>query len=117
MARDKDNNADESDKGSNLADTLKKLFSAGLGAAFLTEDVIRSYLQDVKLPKDVLNLILQQASRSKEDLMNRIGNETIKMISKIDFVKEASRFVETHKFKISAEVEVLKKKSADDSDL
>ena len=41
--------------------------------------------------------------------MNRVGNEIVKVISKIDFVKEASRFVEEHKFKISAEVEVLKK--------
>jgi hypothetical protein len=124
MARDnRDSHDDESEeagsnessneKGSNLSETLKKLLSTGLGAAFLTEDVIRSYLQDVKLPKDVLNLLLQQAGRSKEDLMNRIGNETIRMISKIDFVKEASRFVENHKFKISAEVEVLKKKTDD----
>ncbi|HEX4922597.1 MAG TPA: hypothetical protein VFV50_00875, partial [Bdellovibrionales bacterium] len=45
----------------------------------------------------------------KEQLMNRVGNEVISIIQKIDFVKEASRFVETHKFRVSAEIEVIKK--------
>jgi hypothetical protein len=109
MVRHNKSSEDQED-ARGLGETLKKLISAGLGAAFLTEDMIRSYLQDVKLPKDVLNLLLQQANKSKEDLLNRIGSETIRIISKIDFVKEASRFVENHKFKVSAEIEVVKKR-------
>ena len=93
----------------NLGEALKRMVSVGVGAAFLTEDVIRSYLQDIKLPKEVLQLLLQQAGKSKDELLDRIGTETMKIISKIDFVKEASRFVETHKFKVSAEIEVIKK--------
>ncbi|MBK8203040.1 MAG: hypothetical protein IPK68_12215 [Bdellovibrionales bacterium] len=42
-------------------------------------------------------------------MLNRVGNEVVKIISKIDFVNEASRFVEEHKFRVSAEVEVIKK--------
>lgn len=100
----------DSQDGLNLAEGLKRLVTAGIGAAFMTEESIRTYLQELKLPKEALNLILQSAQKSKDEIANRISTETIKMISKIDFVKEASRFVEEHKFKISAEVEVLKKK-------
>jgi hypothetical protein len=92
-----------------VGEGLKKLFAAGVSAAFLTEESVRSYLKDVKLPKEVLGLFLEGAAKSKEQLMNRVGNEVIAIIQKIDFVKEASRFVETHKFRVSAEVEVLKK--------
>jgi hypothetical protein len=53
--------------------------------------------------------LLQGAARSKEELMNRVSREVISIISKIDFVKEASRFVEEHKFRIVAEVEVIPK--------
>jgi hypothetical protein len=88
---------------------IKRVMSVGLGAAFMTEESIRNTLGDIKLPKEVLTNILQGASRSKEDFLNKIGNETIKLISKIDFVKEASRFVEEHKFHISADIEVVKK--------
>lgn len=100
--------------GSLLGDGLKKLFATGVSAAFLTEESIRNYLQDIKLPKEALNLILQGASKSKEQLLNRVGNEVVAIISKIDFVKEASRFVENHKFKVSAEIEVVKKNSKEE---
>lgn len=92
-----------------LGDALKKLVSAGIGAAFMTEESIRTYLNEVRLPKEVLNMIVQGAGKSKEELLNRVGNEVVKIISKIDFVSEASRFVEEHKFRVSAEVEVIKK--------
>ena len=89
--------------------TLSKLVTAGISAAFMTEEHVRAFVSDLKLPKETLNMIVQGASKSKDELMNRVGNEVVKMISKIDFVKEASRFVEEHKFKITAEVEVMKK--------
>ncbi|MES2963633.1 MAG: hypothetical protein V4760_07055 [Bdellovibrionota bacterium] len=89
--------------------TIQKLFTAGISAAFMTEEHVRAFVSDLKLPKETLNLLLQGASKSKEDLMNRVSKEVVGIISKIDFVKEASRFVEEHKFKITAEVEVTKK--------
>lgn len=96
---------------------IRKVMSVGLGAAFMTEESIRHVVTELKLPKEVLSTLLQGASRSKEEFLNRVGNETIKLISKIDFVKEASRFVEEHKFKIQAEIEVVKKQPTEDSGL
>ncbi len=90
-------------------DLVKKLISAGVGAAFMTEESIRAYLGELKLPKDVLGTLLQGAQKSKDELMDRVGNEIIKIVQKIDFVHEASRFVEEHKFRITAEVDVVKK--------
>jgi hypothetical protein len=92
-----------------MGDTLKKIFATGVSAAFMTEESIRKLVGDLHLPKESLNLLLQGAARSKEELMNRVSREVISIISKIDFVKEASRFVEEHKFRIVAEVEVLPK--------
>ncbi|MCH2534485.1 MAG: hypothetical protein MK008_08600 [Bdellovibrionales bacterium] len=99
-----------------LTDTLKKLVTAGLGAAFMTEESIRSYVSELKLPKDVMQMLLQGANKSKQELMNRVSNEVIKIINRIDFVEEASRFVEEHKFKVSAEIEVIKKETAGGKD-
>lgn len=100
----------EEEEGSlKFSEIVRKVMSVGLGAAFMTEESVRSALGGINLPKEVLTAILQQANRSKEEFLNRIGNETIRLISKIDFVKEASRFVEDHKFRIQAEIEVVKK--------
>jgi len=97
------------DESQRSFDLFKKIISAGIGAAFMTEESIRSYLSELKLPKDVVGMLLQGAQKSKDDLMDRVGNEVIKIIQKIDFVSEASRFVEEHKFRITAEVDVVKK--------
>lgn len=121
MANNNENNDDNAgdDKddpidGPKWAEVLKKVVGVGLGAAFMTEEHVRSYLGDFKVPKDVVQMILQGASKSKEEMMNRVGNEVVKIISKIDFVKEASRFVEEHKFKITAEIDIIKKDSKKD---
>lgn len=111
---DTSNNENSTDKedpidGPKWTEVLKKVVGVGLGAAFMTEEHVRSYLGDFKVPKDVVHMILQGASKSKEEMMNRVGNEVVKIISKIDFVKEASRFVEEHKFKITAEIDIIKK--------
>jgi hypothetical protein len=107
---------DNNDKGGNderagisVGETLKKLLTTGVSAAFMTEEMIRTYVSEAKLPKETLNLLLQGAAKSKEEITNRVTNEVIKIINKIDFVKEASRFVEEHKFRISAEIDVIKK--------
>ncbi len=100
----------DEEKEVGLGDGLKKLFAAGLSAAFMTEESIRNYLSDIKLPKEVLNLMISGAAKSKDEFMNRVSNEVVKILQKIDYVKEASRFVEEHKFRVSAEIEVVKKK-------
>ena len=101
------------DSSRKLTDVLRKVMSVGLGAAFMTEESVRGALGGMNLPKDVLNTVLSQANRGKEEMLNRISTETIKLISRIDFVKEASRFVEEHKFRISAEIDIVKKESGE----
>jgi hypothetical protein len=107
------NEKDDNEELPKWGEMLKRVMSVGLGAAFMTEESVRTALSGMNLPKEVLSTILQGASRSKEEFLNKVGNETIKLLSKIDFVKEASRFVEEHKFRINAEIEVVKKESGE----
>jgi hypothetical protein len=111
MANDDDENFPPKGGGSDglVGDALKKILTTGITAAFMTEEAIRSRVSELKLPKETLNVLLSGASKGRDELMNRVSNEVIRIINKIDFVKEASRFVEEHKFKITAEVEVTKK--------
>jgi hypothetical protein len=108
--KNKKSEAETNEEGrSLLGEGLKKVFTAGVSAAFMTEESIRSYLGEMKLPKEVLQVLLQSASKSKDEITQRMSKELVAMIQKIDLVKEFSKFAEGHKFKISAEVEILKK--------
>lgn len=93
-----------------LGETLKKVFTTGVSAAFMTEESIRAYLSELKLPKEALNLVLQSAMKSKDEISSRVSKEIIGMMKKIDWVKELGRFAEEHKFKIKAEIEIERKK-------
>jgi hypothetical protein len=111
--RSDNSNSDDEKASGPILEVVKKLFSVGVGAAFMTEESIRSYLGDIKLPKDVISFILQSANKGKEE---RVGKEIGGLLSHIDIVKEGSRFVENHKFKISAEIEILPRTPAATTD-
>ncbi|MEY4616504.1 MAG: hypothetical protein RJB66_1464 [Pseudomonadota bacterium] len=107
-----DEDIDGSDETRSLfGEALKKVFAAGVGAAFMTEENIRTYLAELKLPKEFLNVLLQQAGRSKEELIQRVGKEIIQIIQKVDFAKEFAKIAETHRFRITADIEIIKKDS------
>ncbi|MEK2645430.1 hypothetical protein [Bdellovibrio sp. BCCA] len=113
MASDDSQKKDEKDQPGDLkgllGDTVKKVFTAGVSAAFMTEESLRAYVSELKLPKEALNLLLQGANKSKDEITQRVTKEIVGIIQKIDFVKEASKFAETHKFKITAEIDIVKK--------
>ncbi len=94
---------------SSFTEAAKKLLAFGVSAAFVTEETLKHLVKDLKLPRDVIQGLLKGAGKSKQEMLDKISNEVVRMISKIDFVKEASRFVETHKFQISAEVSISRK--------
>ncbi len=96
------------DKGA-LGETLKKVFTAGVSAAFMTEESLRNYLGELKLPKEILNVVIQGATKSKDEITQRVTKEAVGILQKIDFVKEFSRFAENHKFKITAEIDIIRK--------
>ena len=79
---------------SNMTEALKKIMSAG---------------SPTDISKELLSTALNQVNKTKDDISAKVTNEMITLIRKIDFVKEFSKFAEDHKFKISAEVEIIKK--------
>lgn len=112
MASDDNNKKD--DKGL-LGETFKKVFTAGVSAAFMTEESLRTYLSELKLPKELLTVLVQSANKSKDEITQKVTKEAIGIIQKIDFVKEFSKFAETHKFKITAEIDIIKKENKEQS--
>ena len=113
MASDDKEKKSDSESKNIMGETLKKVLSVGVGAAFMTEESIRTYLGDLKLPKEILGILLQSANKGKDEITQRVSKELINIVSKIDWIKEVSRFAETHKFKISAEIDIVKKNNND----
>lgn len=77
-----------------VKDTFKKIISAGSPG---------------EMSKELLNSALGQVHKTKEDISLKVTQEVISLVKKIDFVKEFSKFAEDHKFKVTAEIEIIKK--------
>ena len=84
-----------------LGDTLKKIISSGSPG---------------EISKEIIGTVVGQALKAKDDVTLRVTNEMISLVRKIDFVKEFSKFAENHKFKVTAEIEIMKKDPSPSSD-
>lgn len=112
---DQDGASKDNKSESKVSDAIKKIFTAGVSGALISEELIRSYLSDAKIPKELLQMVLQGAQKSKDEISQRVAKEITNMLHKIDLVEEISKFAENHKFKISAEIEIEKKKTNENS--
>ncbi|MFZ3229173.1 MAG: hypothetical protein WA160_03125 [Pseudobdellovibrio sp.] len=80
-----------------ISDTIKKIISSG---------------SPTEISKELLGTVLAQALKAKDDISSKVTNEMIALVRKIDFVHEFSKFAQNHKFKVTAEIEILKKDSS-----
>ncbi len=79
-----------------FSDTIKKIISAGSAS---------------DISKELMGTVLGQALKAKDDISSKVTNEMIALVRKIDFIKEFSKFAENHKFKVTAEIEIMKKET------
>lgn len=84
-----------------LSDMIKKVVSVGVGAGFMSEEAIKGILQDLPLPKDMLNGLVQNAKGAKEEFTQSIREEIRHYLSTVD----ASKLVEDILDKYDVEVE------------
>ncbi len=101
------NGGHEDDKSGLPRDLTRKIITLGLGAYFLTEDTVRRYVKDAKIPRDVGKLITQNASKGKEELYGFVARELSGFLKQMDLQQELDRFLGSHKIRINAEVEFV----------
>ena len=105
----------DSSKIRSFADGLKRLLTVGSTAPFLTEEGIKTALGDIKLPKELLKPLLDSAMSSKDQVLNYISKDVAGEISKVinssNFQKNIFKLLDTHKLKLSVEIEKKQKPS------
>lgn len=101
---------EKDDKDLKLSDILKKVMSTGISAAFMTEEAVKGVLQDLPLPKEVLNGLLQNAKHTKDEFLVSIKNELKEHLDKIDISKEIDKVLENYDLNVSANISFSKKK-------
>lgn len=101
----------ERDSGS-FSEVIKKVVSIGVGAAFLTEDTIKSVLQDLPLPKDIVSGLVQNAKSAKEEFTKSVGEEIRDYLSSVDPKVMMDELLDNYDVEVNATFKFKKKSSA-----
>lgn len=111
MNRKNDSNDDESTTSgkSLLGEFLKKAVSTGMEAVFLTEEVIKTTLQESSLGKEA-GPWLQQLHGLRRDIFQLVTQEVAQQLKKIDVTKELSRVLEFYDIEVSAKIKFTPRK-------
>ena len=100
---------EKKDKESSLSEVIKKVVSIGVGAAFMTEDTVKSLLGDLPLPKDIVNGLVSNAKVAKEDFTNSVRDELGQYLNKVDPKKLIEDVVDDYDIEVTAKFSFKKK--------
>lgn len=87
-----------------VPDIVKKALFMSLGGVFMTEEAIRKNIKEFSMPKDVANYLVQQSSKSKDEIMRFVADEFRKFVSQIQIDQEIRKVLAGMKIQVQAEV-------------
>lgn len=97
------------DKDSSISDVIKKVVSIGVGAAFMTEDAVKTILSDLPLPKDIISGLISNAKNAKEDFTSSLREEVRSYLSKVDPKSLVDDVIKNYDFEVKASVSLKPK--------
>jgi polyhydroxyalkanoate synthesis regulator phasin len=106
-----DNNKDDK-REAPWSEAIKKVVSIGVGAAFMTEEAVKTALNDLPLPKDVVTGLIQNAKSAKEDFTNSMRQELKNKLDKVDPQKIVEELVENYDVDVKATFSFRKKEES-----
>jgi hypothetical protein len=101
----------QDNKENKLGDVFKKVVSTGISAAFMTEEAVKGMLQDMPIPKEAINSLVQNAKNTKEEFVGSIKNELKTYLDKIDVSKEIEKVLDKYDIEVNAKLSFKKKKA------
>lgn len=107
---DNDDNFEGEGKPRWWADVVRDITATGLATIFMTEDSVRNYLKERKLPKELVTPFLDGFSKRKDDFYGLVAKEVGRVLSKIDISSEVAKFLEKHKIHLEAKISFEPKK-------
>jgi hypothetical protein len=74
-----------------VPEILKRAMLSGLGAISVTEETIRGAVTDMKLPKEAVAYLLEQADSTKDQFLALVAREIREFLTEADLGQEIAR--------------------------
>lgn len=96
-------------KDHRFSDTIKRVASLGLGAAFMTEEMVKSALSDVSLPKELIQGLTQNGKKMKEEFVQSIQSELAKYLKGVNPTAIIDHILNHYHIELQTKLVVTKK--------
>lgn len=93
-----------------VAEAVNRILLTGVGTIFLTQEAVKGLLGEVKLPKELINALLENASKQKQEFFQILAREAVAVFSRVDVAKEIQKAIDGHTVRIHIELSFEPKK-------
>jgi hypothetical protein len=103
---DPDCDEDQAAKGFSglLPESVRRAVLTGMGALFMTEEGIRNFVGGMKLPKDALDFLLQQADKTRTEVARVVTQEVRRFLESETLRREMLKLLSSVTVQVSAEI-------------
>jgi hypothetical protein len=98
--------ADELPRLGAVGDLVRRAVMAGVGAVFLTEEGIRKTVSELKLPKEALGYLTNQADRTRREASRIVRKELRRFLNSEAFRDQVAHFLSGMTLEIKAEIRI-----------
>ena len=103
-----DEDVDDADeKKGFVPDFVRRMAWAGIGAVFMSEEGIRRLAGQLKLPKEALGFLLNQAEKTKDEIGRTVSEEVRKLLQSDRLRDEMLRMIAGMTIEVRAEVKLV----------
>lgn len=90
-----------------LPSVIKRTVSTGVGAAQMTEDVIRGVVGEVKLPREAVGYIAEMADHTRKEIVRVAAREFREFLETANLTEEIARLLTTVSFEVRTEIRFI----------
>lgn len=90
-----------------LRDVLRKTVSQGVEARQATEDTLRHIVGELKLPREIGNVVLQQADQIKTEVVRVVAGEVRNFLGEANLGEEIAKILTSLSFEIRTEIRFI----------
>lgn len=90
-----------------VPDFVRRMAWAGIGAVFMSEEGVRRLAGQLKLPKEALSFLLQQADKTKDEIGRVVSDEVRKLLQSDRLRDEFLKMIAGMTIEVRAEIKLV----------
>lgn len=92
---------------------MKRAIATGTAAIFMTEEGVRALLGELKLPKDIVRYVTEQAADGRQEFFDMLRKEIRRWFDRYDMGHELRQLLRENTLEVSAKVRFVPNESGD----